>query len=150
MSAVVPFPTVTTNDTLSADLKATLIKMDLEEHDVCYHTEAEHTARLVVALHDPAARDAAIWRGAEALYGWMHPDASADEPLRTRPLHERTFYTALAMQCWAWMRLTLEGTFTPTEVAQAYADYANHQSELATRRYLRAVECDVNGNQIEE
>lgn len=149
MSAVVPFPTVTTNDTLSADLKATLIKMDLEEHDVCYHTEAEHTARLVVALHDPAARDAALWKGAEAIYAWLNP-AADDEPLRNRPARERQYYCILAAQCWAWMRLALEGAWASREMAQAYADYANHRSEVAARRYLRTVEVDVNGNTVEE
>lgn len=124
---------------LAADLRASLLKMDLEEHAIAAHTEAEKLALLAVNVTDRALLDAALWKAAEGLYALTSPAHSDREPLRDRPVLERQRYLLQATQAWNWLRLTLEGTFPVDVVAQAVADQETHVAEIARRRHLRAV-----------
>lgn len=124
---------ITTSETLSADLKASLLKMDLEYRGICIARAAEKTARLAVSLHDPVSHDAAIWKGAEAAYDFLDSLRSDSQPLSMCDPHLRAYYLWIAIKVFANVRLALEGTFPPDRVAQAHADYTNHMADVGRR-----------------
>lgn len=124
--------TATTDETVTAHLKASLLKMDLEQHGIAEHRQAERTAMLCVNLHDATMYDAALWKGAEALYAFMDGRHEA-LPLSKRDASVRALYLTMAVQCWSRVRLALEGGFPAERMAEAYADYSNHVAQLSAR-----------------
>ena len=130
--------TATTDETLSSDLKASLLKMDLEDHVIAEARTAERLARLVVSMTEPNTLDAAYWKGAEASYRFM--DGRADAvPLSERDASVRQLHLTVAIAVMGSMRLALEGGFGAQNMAQAFADISNHKEQLgvnaeATRR----------------
>lgn len=130
----------TTDASVQRDLQASLVKAALESADVCAHRQAERTARLAVSLHDPETFDAAIWKGAEALFNAMDPAGSDYGPLRAQSASVRGVYLTLAVQCLASIRLALEGSYPVEAIQQAFADVQTHRNQLASRRALKAVQ----------
>lgn len=126
---------ITTDATLTADLKASLLKGDLEDRNICEMRQAERTARLCVSLFEPDTYDAAMWKGAEALYRFMDGRSDALE-LSKRDASTRALYLTMTVQCMASVRLALEGGFSRERMAEAFAAIANHRDHLAARPRL--------------
>ena len=129
---------VTPTENVTRDLRASIVKEALESAGICAARQAERTARLNLALFEAASYDAALWKGAEALYGFM--EARADvEPLRNRRVAERAMFLTMAVQCFASIRLTLEGGFPMESVSQGYADIQSQREQLAATPALKVV-----------
>lgn len=126
---------VTTSETLTSDLKASLLKMDFEDRDICHHAAAERLARMCLSLQEPDTLNAAIWRAAEYLMRLRYPHLEGQRLIGC-PDRVRAECVTHAAQAFFLARAVLEGVFPRRDVEQAAADYYSHMEQLAARRVV--------------
>lgn len=125
---------VTTDETLRADLRASLhqqqlsrvtdLLLDLDVTDE--RARATYASKLAINICEPDAFDAGIVKAAEML----HQELGGTQPLRDCPLFDRAFALTLAMKVVTEALNVWKEVTPPAEVAQAVADLATHRAHL--------------------